>query len=336
MITAADLEYHHSDGDDYRWTETYYLPISVPEEHIFAHIYVATKPTLGVMSNNIRIHGDTSATEWEALYDDHQAHLPAPERFSQLHGPNGLSIVATNPPRDFRIDYVGYDDTEIHVDWLGIMHPHDSNDPELNPLIAGTSGAEERDAHSSMGSGYRGHMDMHGRVTGTLKVRGRELQVDTVDRMDHSWGPRPELEIPPMNSVWASFGEEFCIRWHGSVDLDAPTGQDQKLSHGYVLDHGEVFALVDLKVSTRRLGIVPFAMNFTATDTRGREYTLHGVADAGAPMHSYPSTVTWFGLYHWEYEGRWSHGSVQENHPMVDETRRRGRFWTDRPARITT
>lgn len=331
VITAEDLEFHHNEDSDYTWTETYYIPISVPEEHIFAHIYVATKPTLGVMSNNIRIHGDCSGSEWDLLYDDHQAHLPCPERFSQLHSPNGLSIVAYDAPRNYRIDYVGYDDTEIHVDWRGIMHPFDSNDPDLNPLIRGLDEKSKLNK-TSMGSGYKGHLDMHGRVTGTLKVRGREFEVNSLDRMDHSWGPRPELDIPAMNSVWASFDEDFCIRFHASLDLDAPTGSDQKLSHGYVLDKGEVFALVDLKVETRRLGIVPFAMNFTATDERGKTFTLRGVADSGAPMHSYPPTVTWFGMYQWECEGRYGFGSVQENHPVREETRRRGRWWTDRPA----
>lgn len=332
MITASDLDYHHDETADYTWTETYYLPISVPEAHLFGHIYVAVRPVLGVMSNAVRFHGIATGNEFEVLYDDHQEHLPAPEKFGELHGPNGLSIVTVDPPRNYRIDYVGFDDTEIHVDWTGIMHPHDSNDPSLNPrLTAGMSEAEKL-ASTSMGSGYKGHLDMHGRVTGTVKVRGKEFQVDTVDRMDHSWGPRPDLEIPPMNSVWASFGEELGLRWHGSLDLDGQTGSDQKLSHGYVLDHGEVFALTDLSVETRRIGIVPYSMNFTATDERGHTFTLHGVADAGAPMAAYPATVTWFGLYHWEHQGVWGHGSVQENHPFVEETRRRGKWWTDQQA----
>lgn len=31
----------------------------------------------------------------------------------------GLKVVAVTPPRDYRIDYVGADGTEIHVDWKG-------------------------------------------------------------------------------------------------------------------------------------------------------------------------------------------------------------------------
>ena len=39
VITEQDLEYHFTDTDDYTWAETYYLPISIPEERLFAHVY---------------------------------------------------------------------------------------------------------------------------------------------------------------------------------------------------------------------------------------------------------------------------------------------------------
>src|SRR5690606_28030859 len=146
--------------------------------------------------NDIRFHGCVSASEFELLYCDAQFHLPAPERFSHIHGPNGLSVKAVNPPRDYRIDYVGFDDTEIHVDMIGIMNPFDIHDSEQNPLAGKTP--EEQLARTSMGSGYMGHYDMHVRTKGTVKVRGREYKVDVVDRMNHSWGPRPEKDIPPM------------------------------------------------------------------------------------------------------------------------------------------
>ena len=97
MITAQDLEYHHGPNDDYTWAETYYIPISVPEERLFAHVYVCVRPVLGSMANDIRVHGAVSATEFDLLSIDSQFHLPAPERFSHIHGPNGLSVKAVRP-----------------------------------------------------------------------------------------------------------------------------------------------------------------------------------------------------------------------------------------------
>jgi hypothetical protein len=334
MITPEDLEYHHSDQDEYTWAETYYIPISIPEERLFAHVYVVTRPVLGVMSNDIRIQGAVSDNEFELLHINSQTHLPAPERFSQLHSPNGLSVVAVNPPRDYRIDYVGPDGTEIHVDYIGIMDPWDIHDPELNPLAGRTE--TERLARTSMGSGYKGHFDMHAKVTGTLTVRGQEYKVDIVDRMNHSWGPRPEMGIPAMNSVWAQFGEGLGLRFHVHLDTEAPAGEDQKLAHGYVLDAGEVYAMTDLTMTTTRLGLLPMQTDVLATDVRGRQFRMRGRPLTGGPWRAYPTSVCWIGLMEWEHNGDIGYGSLQENHNLATESRVRGRRWNDVQPALTS
>lgn len=334
MITAEDLEFHHDETSDFTWAETYFIPISIPQENLFCFVYVCCRPVLGVMTNCVRITGAISETEWEVLYDDNQEHLPGPERFSRIDAPNGLQVEAVKPPREYRIDYVGYDGTEIHVDWKGIMEPWDIHDPKLNPLAGKTE--EERLAASSMGSGYKGHFDMHGRVTGTVTVRGRTYEVDVIDRMNHSWGPRPTLDIPSMNALWGAFGEDLCFRIHGHLDLDKPTGEDQRLAHGYLLDHGEVLALTDLTMVTNRVGIVPVSMDLVMRDERDRTWTVYGQPVNGAPWRSYLTTVTWLGLYRWVMGDRVGYGCAQEVRSFREETRRRGRAWTDKPVYITS
>lgn len=333
MITEQDLEYHFTDTDDYTWAETYYLPISIPEERLFAHVYVCTRPVLGAMSADVRIMGAVCSSEFEMLYTDARYHLPAPKRFSQIHTPNGLSVAAVKPPRDYRIDYVGRDGTEIHVDMVGLMRPFDIHDPNENPLAGGTP--EEQLARTSMGSGYKGHFDMHCHTTGTLSVGGRTYRVDTTDRMNHSWGPRPEMDIPPMNSVWAYFGDELGFRFHMHLDPSKPTGQDQGFAHGYLLDHGEVMAITDVKMVTTRVGIVPITVDAEVTDQRGRQYLLRGTPLAGAPWRAYSTAICWVGLFRWEMAGRIGHGSLQENHSLPVENAARGRRWTDPIPAIT-
>jgi hypothetical protein len=334
MIVASDLEFHHDASSDYTWAETYFIPISIPAANLFVFVYVCTRPVVGAMTNCIRITGAISETEWEVLYDDNQEHLPCPARFSLIEAPNGLRVEATKPPREYRIDYVGYDDTEIHVDWKGIMHPWDIHDRGLNPLAGATEA--ERLAASSMGSGYKGHFDMHGRVTGQVKVRGKVYEVDAIDRLNHSWGPRPTLDIPSMNALWGAFGEGFGFRLHCHLDLDKPTGEDQRLAHGYVLDHGDVLAVTDLQMTTTRVGIVPVTIDLLITDQRGRQHRIFGQPINGAPWRSYLTTVTWLGLFRWLRDGEVGFGCAQEVRSFREETRRRGRQWADKPAYITT
>ena len=53
MITAADLEYHTPPNANYKWAETYIFPIALPEEQLLVMVYVAARPVLGVMLNEI-------------------------------------------------------------------------------------------------------------------------------------------------------------------------------------------------------------------------------------------------------------------------------------------
>lgn len=334
MITARDLEYHHGPDDDHRWTETYFLPISVPEEHLLVTVYVVVRPTLGVMANDVIAYGSLTDTRSELLYIDSQQHLVAPERFSSIHSSNGLVVTAVDAPRRYRIDYVGYDNTEIHVDWEGIMDPFDMHDPQQSPHAA--VGVDAQADSTGMGEAYKGHFDMTGRVTGTVKVRGREFPVDVIDRMDHSWGPRHELEFKHMNSINAEFGPDLAFHINTKIDPDAPTGQDQTLAHGYVLDGEEVRGIADMDLVTIRVGIVPVSMTMRVTDVSGKVFALQATADIGAPWASYPSNVTWMSQMRWQCGDRVGKGVVQEHHPLPKVTARRGRWWTDGPSAIST
>lgn len=206
-------------------------------------VYVAARPVLGVMLNEIYFIGSLTDNRAELLYIDSQVHLPAPEKFSNINSPSGLKIRSVKPPREFRIDYVGYDNTEIHVDWNGIMDPFDVHDPAHTPHAVGTE--EEKIANSGCAKAWKGHFDMTGRVTGTVKVRGKEFNVNSLERMDHSWGERGELELPAMDSISAQFDENLAFHLITHVDLDAPNGQDQKLAHGYVLEDGTQYGVME-------------------------------------------------------------------------------------------
>jgi hypothetical protein len=333
MITAADLEYHTPPNANYKWAETYIFPIAIPEEHLLVMVYVAARPVLGVMLNEIYFFGSLTDNRAELLYVDSQVHLPAPERFSNIDSPSGLKIRSVKPPREFRIDYVGYDNTEIHVDWIGIMDPFDVHDPAHTPHAVGTE--EEKIAKSGLSKAWKGHFDMTGRVTGVVKVRGKEYKVNSLERMDHSWGERGELELPPMDSISAQFDENLAFHLITHVDLDAPNGQDQKLAHGYVLENGLQYGVMELDITSTRLGSTITSMQLKVTDVRGKIYKLSAMADVGAPWNIY-ATTCYTALMRWLLGDRVGYGVVMEVLPITATTQRRGRRWNDWPASITT
>ncbi|GAC1390996.1 MAG: hypothetical protein NVSMB34_05010 [Variovorax sp.] len=333
MITAEDVEYHTPPGADHRWAETYIFPIAIPEEHILVMVYVVARPKLGVMLNDIYIYGTLTDNRAELLYVDSQVHLPAPARFSDINSPSGLKLKATVPPREFRIDYVGFDDTEIHVDWNGIMDPFDVHDLKHTPHAVGTH--DEKMVRSGLSRAWNGHFDMTGRVRGTVRVRGREFRVDSLERMDHSWGERGENELPAMDSISAQFGEDLAFHLITHVDLEAPSGKDQKLAHGYVLENGVQYGVSTLDITSTRLGVTVISMEMTVVDVRSKRFRLQARADVGAPWNIY-ATTCYTALMRWTLGDRTGYGVVMEVLPLKTLNRMRGRRAADWPAAIST
>ena len=333
MITAQDVEFHTPPGANHKWCETYIFPIAVPEENILVMVYVAARPVLGVMLNDIYVFGTLTDNRADLLYIDSQVHLPAPKSFSDIDSPSGLKIKATEPPRKFRIDYVGFDDTEIHVDWHGIMEPFDVHDLKHTPHATGTH--DEKMAKSGLAKAWNGHFDMTGRVSGTVTVRGREYKVDSLERMDHSWGERGEHDLPPMDSISAQFDENLAFHIITHVDLEAPAGRDQKLAHGYVLENGKQYGVQELEISSVRLGVSVVAMQMKVTDVRGSVFNLQSTANVGAPWTIY-ATTCYTALMRWTLGERTGYGVVMEVLPIKALTRLRGRRSTDWPSSITT
>ena len=335
MIHPHDLDYHTPDDAGHTWAETYFVAIALPEEHMLATIYVAARPGLGVMLADVGIWGALSDNRGDMLHIDQQAHLPAPEKFSDIQAANGLSLRATGAPRDFRIDYSGHSGCEIHVDWKGIMDPFDVHDPDHTPHAARSD--EERLQKSGYGDAWGGHFDMTGRVTGTITVLGRQYDVNSLERMDRSWGHRNPLKLHAQNSISVAFeDEELAFHIITAADLDAPNGSDHTLAHGYVLEHGEMHGVQSLKLVSNRLKGLTIAMEMIVTDVRGKEYRLYGMADVGGPWNAYSGTVTYITQMTWLLDGRKGYGCVMETVPQPAISRRHARRFEDPlPALIT-
>ena len=327
MITADQIDYQNPPDADHLWSETFVFPVVVPEAHIYALVYVCVRPGIGVMANQVLIHGTLSDSRSDLLHYSENPHLPAPETLTHWTSPLGLSVRCTDPPRAFRIDYEGIDDTRIHVDWTGLMDPFDTHDPDHSPQAGAV-----QDMHSTgIGHGGRaGHFDMTGRITGTLTVRGQEFVVDAVERMDHSWGPRDPMALRSMYIVSATFGEDLAFHmicpWNPEL-----TGPDAfALTHGYVLRDGEVFGLTsEATISSDHRDLMCLGLEMTVTDTRGRHYDLVATPDVGGPWTPYPSAIGFNSMMRWRCADRRGYGVVMPNYSLPALNRRCGRFHAD-------
>jgi hypothetical protein len=335
MITPQDVEYHTPPDADQRYAETNWFCFYIPQEKLMAIVYTVARRAVGVQSCDISLYGALVDNRAEILYLDSQMALPAPPKLSAYTTANGLSVRALNPPRDYRVDYRGYDDTEIHVDFKGLMDPFDIHDPDHSPMARAT--VAEQHAGAGMGSGYGGHFDLTGHFTGTLKFRGVEYAVDCVETMDHSWGNRAELFVPTMGWSHAHFGQNLAIKWINHWDPSKPVEQQQRLAHGYVMEEGRVYGLIDLKLITHRLGSVIHSVEFVATDKRGRKFHAFGMAEVGGPWICYVGSIVYAAQCRWTLDdGRVGYGLASEITSIQALTRRYGRRWTQSSSRVTS
>ena len=334
MIKPEDIEFHTPANADYLYAETNYFGFTIPEERLMGSVYVVNRKGLGVTSADVVIFGSLADCRSESLYIDNRQHLPAPERLSDCKLASGLEVKAFNP-RDYRVKYTGFEDTALHFDFKGIMEPFDIHDPNHSPMVSRES--YDRHADSGFGSGYGGHFDLTGHLTGSLRLRGKEYKIDCIETMDHSWGPRPEIDMPPIGWMHAHFGKDLVIHWIHACDFSKPVGCQIKLAHGYVVENGEVYGLTSLNARIVRSGVVTTGFEVMATDKRGKTWNLFGTAEVGSPWICYISTAVYVAMVRWSLpDGRVGYGITQENQSLQGLVRARGKRWTDQVSRVTS
>lgn len=311
MIFDKDIDLHTPANVDHEWAETNFFGFYIPEERLLGSIYTVARAGTGACVSDINIHGSLSSDRLEVLHTDIAQHLPMPESFLDYRLPNGLHVKAVNAPRDYRIDYVARNGTEIHLDYVGLMDPFDIHDKSMNVRAQGNSTAQA--ANSGFGAGYSGHFDQTSHVKGELVMGGRRFAIDCVDTMDHSWGPRAEYNMKTMCWMHAHFGTDLAVHLILQFKPFAPRDRQYALAHGYVLRDGKVHSAVEATARADRMGLQGVAMEVDVTDSSGRTLAIRGGAIVGAPWPCYLCLHPYNVLHRWvTAEGRVGYGVAQD------------------------
>ena len=305
MIEKHHAEFQFQETSPWDWCETNFFPFSVPEHNLSGSIYLLTRPKLGVTMVDILIQ-DRIAPAWEAqAYVDNQQHLPCPASLLRYSLPNGLSVEACDPLEHYTITYDGIDDTSFEIDFRALMRPFDMNDPAIDPMASGRIGA------GWGGAAFSGHYEITGHIAGHLRLRGRDYQIDCVDTLDRSWGPRKERDNGNATWVHGSFGRDLTV--HAFLGLDpAKRSGFGPLISGYVLEHGELSGLVSAEGMVERHGLLPMSNRLQVSDVRGRKFDLTAASINGCVWAPFPSMVYSQSFMRWNCEGRIGFGVQQD------------------------
>lgn len=318
MITQADLQFHTPDDVDHEWAETYWLGLYVPEANLYGWVYLVFRAGTGAVMCDVEFIDRKSRAMYDARYVDIQNHIRIPERLDSFRLSNGLQFSATSPT-EYRLDYVGVDDTEIHVDLVGIHQPFDIHDPSIDPMAKKDQSAAIE--HSGFGTAYASHFDLTTRVTGTVRVRGVEHQVDCLATQDHSWGPRPERGMRFMTYMNAHFGLDGVVQTIFDFDPTKPDGSQHTFKHGYVVEGDRLTGLVEGQLRVNHSGMFPTSVELSVRDVDGGSHTLEATPLAYNNWVPYGCCPTGHSMLAWTRDdGRTGVGTLMEAYPLDSAT----------------
>jgi len=315
MITDDDAEFHAPAEGDPTWSETNYFGFYSATEPLNVGVYALFRPNLGVVHSTVCMNSGDAPHPWRADFCDMRSHLPIPEPRSLRNYilANGLRVTTIKPNEGWRVEFDDGAGTTIDVTYEGLMPPFDIHDPDMDPVTAAQSKGS-----FAWGAAYNCHFDQSGHVHGRVKLRGREIPIDCVSTMDHSWGPRLERGAPNMSWLHAHFSDQFAV--HGIFSFDETTGgRELTLMHGYVIRDGKWRGLAAGRgVTERDRDFYARRVTIEATDRYGEVYTLAGEGLTRFPWQAWPNVVGFNVLARWQADGATGHGEVQD---FVDLTR---------------
>lgn len=314
MIRPDDAQFHVPTSDDPLWAETNYFGLYAAQETeqpVNIGVYGLFREPLGIAGSTVSVTSRRVTEPWTADYWDAWEHLtlPRPGDLLRYRLANGLTVDCTEPNKAWEVHYADpAAPIELQFRFTALMEPYDINDPVQDPLTAG------RDMDLTWGHAYAGHFDLTGRAQGELSLRGRTIPIDCVTTMDHSWGIRQERQTSRLCWLHAHFSPDFAV--HGLFDFSTGTGPDAPgpltLTHGYVLDHGEVRGLKAGHGTTWRSSFYPERVELRVTDVAGRTLALHGTALTAFPWQAWPGTVGHNCLHRWTCDGSVGYGEVMD------------------------
>ena len=313
MIADGDADFHEPDSADPTWSETNYFAFYDPASRLNVGLYALFRTALGTVGSTICMNSGNALTPWEADFCDMRSSLPIPHPRSlrEYRLANSLHVRTVVPNRVWELRYDDGQGTEVDVRWDALMPGFDIHDPAQDPMAAAATHAQA-EGKFAWGTAYNGHFDQTGRATGTVRIRGQAYAIDCVSTMDHSWGPRTERGAPPMCWLGAHFSPDFAM--HAIFSFDpAPNPTELRLTHGYVLEAGEVFGLKAGSGRTaRRSDRYADTLDVTVVDRADRSWRLTGTGLSTFPWLCWPNMVGFNVLARWECAGKVGYGELYD------------------------
>lgn len=292
----------HPPGPTADWTETTWWSFNVPERDLAGWLYAQIRPNLGTVAGGAFVYDPSAHVPWELPYNAWFSHhrVPEPLDLMDVTFRSGVSVRCVEPGMRYELGY-RFRDHETFAAALEFEG--------LTPPVPHVQGAPPFTGSS--------HYDQHGRVRGTLQLRGERIEVDCIAVRDRSWGRRPEL-VGRRGRLSYAFGATspdeaflvFCV-----PDGDH-LGDDETSTSGYLLRDGVVGRIERVR---RRVTRDPAhggvaSIELDGVDTDGRSFRADGSARSRMFLTGNSVCVNTF--VRWDVAGRVGWGEDQDVWPV--------------------
>jgi len=305
LLFSAEDDRRHRPGPEIDWTETTWWSFNVPERSLGGWLYAQVRPNIGTCTGGAFVYGTGGFAAWEHPYYAwaNFDRLPEVWDFDDVTFRNGVSVTMLEAGMRYKLGYRFRDQRDFICDleFVGLTPPV----PHLSgqPPFTGSS-----------------HYDQHGRITGTMQLRGETIDVDCLAVRDRWWGRRPAL-LGRRGRLSYAFGANetgeaflvFCIP--PSDDLLSDT---ETLTSGYLLRDGTLRYLANAQRHTVRdpkTGGVS-SIEIHGEDTDGRALDVAGRTLAGNALPT-SAHVCINSLIEWELAGGLGWGEDQDVWPVI-------------------
>ncbi len=210
-------------GDDWWFTETAWFSFHNVENKLGGWFYTMVRHNIGTVAGGAWVWDDGAHLPWEVPYCTNYSalELPAGADLRNVELPTGVAIEVLEPMMSYRL---GHDDPGRYRADLRF----DAVDRPRPLAAAGST------------FGRSAHFDQLGRVTGTIELHGRSIDIDSWSMRDRTWGRRPEDRPRQAAYVTGAGGQ-------GTGFLAVTNTRDgtDRIAYGFVKRGDEQVPLVD-------------------------------------------------------------------------------------------
>lgn len=267
--------FHPVTSDDPAWIETVWFPFWIPEHNLTVYPRVVFRPNDGSYGGSVAVWSGANELQFEGALTGQFERLQDLGDLRALALPGGLRLDCVSPAERYRLRYDA-PGCSFDVAFDALAEP-DYPVPDDSPGM------------------FAGHLDQHGRVTGTLRVGQRSFDVDCGTIRDRSWGPRVvKSDLRLGNAHGTGQRDAFFAYIHQDEQgLEAIHG-------GSLLRDGKRAALVSGVRTTEWDGNWPTRLHIEAVDALGRTLDTDGHCRNRRAVVANPELYAVLNLVEWQ------------------------------------